>query len=146
MCQPRNKVWDGDDGRWVSHWAVHAEGLPRSLSSKEPTWQCRRHRTLGFNPWVRRIPWSRKWQPTPVFFPEKFHGQRSLAGYSSWGHKKLDTAKQLSTHMPVGKQCSDGGKQTELSYSVTSVLWRMYSEGGKRSPLEYKLWEGESFR
>ena len=34
------------------------------------------------SPWVRKIPWSRKWQPTPVFSPGKFHGQRNLAGYS----------------------------------------------------------------
>ena len=32
-------------------------------------------------------PWRRKWQPTPVFLPGKFHGQRRLAGYSLWGHK-----------------------------------------------------------
>ena len=37
--------------------------------------------------WVRKIPWSRKWQPTPVFLPGKFHGQRSLVGDSPWGHK-----------------------------------------------------------
>ena len=48
--------------------------------------QCRRQR---FNPWVRNIPWSRKWQPTPVFLPGKSHGQRSLVGYSSWGHKTV---------------------------------------------------------
>jgi len=35
-----------------------------------------------FNPWVRRIPWRRQWQPTPVFLPGEFHGQRSLVGYS----------------------------------------------------------------
>ena len=35
-------------------------------------------------------PWRRKWQPTPVFLPGKFHGQRSLAGYSPRGHKELD--------------------------------------------------------
>ena len=38
-----------------------------------------------FNPWVQKIPWRRKWQSTPVFLPEKFHGQRSLRGYSPWG-------------------------------------------------------------
>ena len=38
-----------------------------------------------FNPWVRKISWSRKWQPTPVFLPEKFHGKRSLVGCSPWG-------------------------------------------------------------
>ena len=37
---------------------------------------------LGFDPWVGKIPWSRKWKPTPVFLPGKFHGQRSLVGYS----------------------------------------------------------------
>jgi len=48
----------------------------------------RQCRSPGFDPWVRKIPWRRKWQPTPVFLPEKFHGQRSLAGYSPWGHKR----------------------------------------------------------
>ena len=43
-----------------------------------------------FNLWVGKIPWSRAWQPTPVFLPEKYHRQRSLAGYSPWGHKELD--------------------------------------------------------
>jgi len=38
-----------------------------------------------FNPWVGKIPWKRKWQPTPVILPGKSHGQRSLAGYSPWG-------------------------------------------------------------
>ena len=51
--------------------------------------QCRRHR-LGFDPWVGKIPWRRKWQPTPVFLPEEFHGQRSLAACSPWGHKESD--------------------------------------------------------
>ena len=52
--------------------------------------QCRRHRRCRFDPWVRKIPWRRKWQPTPVFLPKKLHGQRSLAGYSPWGLKELD--------------------------------------------------------
>ena len=41
----------------------------------------------GLDPWVGKIPWSRKWQPTPVFLPGESHGQRSLAGYSPWCHK-----------------------------------------------------------
>ena len=40
------------------------------------------------DPRVRKIPWRKKWQPTPVFLPGKFHGQRSLAGYSPWGQKR----------------------------------------------------------
>ena len=46
-----------------------------------------------FDPWVRKVPWRRKWQPTPVFLPGKFHGQQSLVGYSPWGHKETDTAE-----------------------------------------------------
>ena len=43
-----------------------------------------------------KIPWRRKWQPTPVFLPGASHGQRSLAGYSPWGHKESDTTEQLT--------------------------------------------------
>ena len=48
-------------------------GLPRWHSGKEATCQCRRCR---FDSWVRKIPWSMKWQPTPVSLPGKFHKQR----------------------------------------------------------------------
>ena len=54
-------------------------GLLLWLSGKESACQCRRHR---FNPWIRRTPWRRKWQPTLVFLPGKSHGQRCLVGYS----------------------------------------------------------------
>ena len=63
------------------------------LSGKESACQCRRHE---LNPWVREIPWRRKWQPIPVFLPEKSHGQRRLVGYSPWGHKESDKTEQLS--------------------------------------------------
>ena len=62
--------------------------LPWRLSGKESSCHCRRH---GFEPWVWKIPWRRKWQPTPVFLPGKSHWQRSLVGYSPWGCKSLDT-------------------------------------------------------
>ena len=45
------------------------------------------YRRSRFNPWIGKIPWRRKWQPTPLFLPGKSHGQRSLAGYSPWGCK-----------------------------------------------------------
>ena len=61
-------------------------GLPWWLSGKEPPCQCRR---CGFNPWVRKVPWRRKWQPPPIFLPGKSHGQRSLVRYSSRGHKRV---------------------------------------------------------
>ena len=46
-----------------------------------------------------KIPWSRKWQPPPVFLPGKSHGQRSLAGLSPWGHRVSDISEQLSKHI-----------------------------------------------
>ena len=56
-------------------------------SGKEHTHQCRRHKRHGFDPWVGKISWRRAWQPTPVFLPGESHRQRSLAGYSPWGHR-----------------------------------------------------------
>ena len=67
-------------------------------TSKESTCQCRRLGRLCFNPWVGKIPWSRKWQSTPLFLPRKFHGQRSLGGYSPWDHKESDTTEYANTH------------------------------------------------
>jgi len=61
-------------------------GLPRWLSGKESA--CR-YRRRGFSPWVGKIPW-RRWQLTPIFLPGKPHQQRSLVGYSPWGHKETD--------------------------------------------------------
>ena len=85
-CSSRQPVWI--HGAWseaspllsfsggsVSKWSAH---------NAEDRLQCRRP---GFYPRVRKTPWRRKWQLTPVFLPGKSHGQRSLVGYSLWGHK-----------------------------------------------------------
>ena len=68
--------------------------LPRWLRWWRICLQCRRPR---FDPWVGKIPWRSKWEPTPVFLLGEFHGQRSLAGYSPWARKESDTTKQLTT-------------------------------------------------
>ena len=69
-------------------------GFLNVLAWKEFACQCRRHRRHKFNPWVWKILWRRnKWKPTPVFLPEKFHGLRSLAGYSPKGCKESDTTE-----------------------------------------------------
>ena len=47
-------------------------------------------------PWVRKIPWRREWLSTPVLLPGEFQGQRSLEGYSPWGHKEADTTELLT--------------------------------------------------
>ena len=52
---------------------------------------CLRCRRPGFHSWFGKIPWRSEWQPTPVFLPGKFHGQRSLGGYSPCGGKESDT-------------------------------------------------------
>ena len=62
------------------------------------TCQCRRRKRRGFDPWVGKIPWSRKWQPAPLFLLGKFHGQRTLAGYSPWDYKELDMPECAHTH------------------------------------------------
>ena len=61
--------------------------------------QCRRYKRLGFYPWVRKIPWRRKWQPTPAFLPGSSYRQRSLVGYRSWGLKESD---RLNIHCGLG--------------------------------------------
>ena len=67
---------------------------PRWCSDKESACQSRRQKRHRFNTWVGKIPWRRKWQPTPVLLPGESHGQRSLVGYSPWGHENSQT--QLS--------------------------------------------------
>ena len=64
-----------------THTHTHTHGLPRWISDKESACQCRRLKRCGFNPCAEKIPWSRKWQPAPVFLPGKIHRQRSLVGY-----------------------------------------------------------------
>ena len=49
------------------------QGLPDRASDKEPTYQCRRHKRLEVDAWVKKIPWRRKWQLTPVFLPGESH-------------------------------------------------------------------------
>ena len=72
-------------------------GLPRCLSGKESTCQCKRHRTFDFDPWVGRIPWRRQWQPTPVFLPGESQGQRRLlGGLQSLESQKWETSEWLS--------------------------------------------------
>ena len=64
------------------------------------------------DPWVGKIPWRRNWQPTPMFLAGEFHEQRSLAGYSPWGHKESDMTEQLTLtctidicHLKRGNVC-----------------------------------------
>ena len=65
-------------------------------------------RDAGFDPWVRKSPWGRKWQPTPEFLLGKSHEQRSLVGYSPWGRERVrhDLASDsVCTHVHATKIC-----------------------------------------
>ena len=55
--------------------------------------QSRRYRKQGFDYWVRKIPWRRAWQPTPVFLPGESHGQRNPASYNPQGYTESDTTE-----------------------------------------------------
>ena len=68
----------------------------RKGAFQEAQWEW--HQRRGFHLWVRKMPWSRKWQPTSVFIPGKFYGQKSLVGYSPWAYKELGTTEWLNTH------------------------------------------------
>ena len=71
-------------------------GFPGHSGGRESENQCRIHK---FNPWVWKIPWRRKRQPTPVFLPGESRGQGSLEGYRPWGHKESNRTEQLNNNM-----------------------------------------------
>ena len=86
----------------VLAWRIPGSGEPGGLPSMG-----------SHNPWVRKVPWRRRWQPTPIFLPGEFHGQRSLMGYSPWVSKnqtrlnhvhKCPHAKGASAHSHVYRQ------------------------------------------
>ena len=67
--------------------------FPGGTSGEEPACQRRRRKRRRFDPWVRKTPWRRAWQPTPVFLPGESHGQRSLAGYGPQGHSESEATE-----------------------------------------------------
>ena len=76
-------IWCNSIPWWVRWWRIHL--------------QCRNVASI---PWSGKPPWRREWLPTPLFLPREFHGQRSLVGYSQWGHKKSDTTEWLTYLIP----------------------------------------------
>ena len=98
---------------WARLMAQAVKNLPTS----------RRYRRHGFDLWDRKMPWRRKWLTTPVFFPGKSHGLRSLVVYSPWGHKGSDTHK--GTYNDIGKCLNNNWNeqtQTHLQYDPILIL------------------------
>ena len=87
--------------------------------------QCRRQKRFRFDPWLGKIPWSRKWQPTPVLLSVKSHGQRRLMGYSPWGSKDLDMTECTHTHTQSACRIEGdkfvGHKPPSLCISVIAI-------------------------
>ena len=117
-------------------------GFPGYASGKEPACQCRRCR---FNPWVRKIPWRRAWQLTPVFLPGESCGQRSLAGYSPYGPIEWDTIEEIACallspyyrphFLGSGLGCFDQEKQGPHSHEIY-LLIRESTNQSYPSPLK----------
>ena len=101
-CDSEWTPGDGDEQGGLAccdSWGLKESDTTERLNwttGKEPTCQCRRYKRHQFGPSVWKVSWRRAWQPTLVFLPRKSTGQRSLAGYSSWGCKELDTTEWLN--------------------------------------------------
>ena len=117
-------------------------GLSWWLRWKRIYLQCGRP---GFDPLVRKIPWRRAWQPTPVFLPRESHGQRSLAGYSPWGCTESDTTEmtkqqqQLVVVLLLGFPGDSDGKESTCNAGDPGLIpWSGRSPGeGNGNPLQY---------
>ena len=97
-------LWSSVVSQWLRiHCQYRRHGFDTWVDS---TCQC--------NPWVGKIPWRKKWQPTPVFLPGKSHEQRSLVGYNPWGRKESDRTERLNSNTCF--------KMTELHFLLRCVL------------------------
>ena len=107
---------------WMNEWMNDSAILPSTCLS-----------TLTFYP---ETPWSGKWQPTPVFLPGKFHGQRSLAGCSPGGHKESDTTEDTPETHPFSPSCcclvlSHQPPSSPLNHSPSLLLASPPKQGPK---------------
>ena len=102
-------------------------GFPGGSEVKSVCLQCGRP---GFNPWVRKIPWRRKWQPTPAILPGESHVRRSLVGYSPLGRKEswihIVVVKSLR-FVPVFETSWTATCQASLSFTISSSLCKLMS-------------------
>ena len=73
---------------------------------------------MWFDPWLGKIPWRRKWQPTPVLLPGESHGGRSLVGYIPWGHKQSDTTERLHLGLSMYSIMSSANSESFTSFLI----------------------------
>ena len=121
----KNLLITPDRADFSLFWISLVLGFPSGSVVKESACQYGRHRVCSFDPWVRKIPWRRTWQPTPVFLPGESHGQRSLAGYS---HRVAKSQTWLSNYA-----CS----HTSLKW-FASILYPAFKPAWFKWFLNYK--------
>ena len=131
-------VWPGKTGTVEA--TTYREGEEWCIFGSEVSicLQCRRP---GFDPWVRKIPWRRKWQSTPVFLSGESHGGRSLVGYSPGGCKESDTTERLHFTITLCQGFPGGSAGKESTCNVgglgsTPGLGTSLGQG-KGYPLQY---------
>ena len=119
-------------------------------AGKEPICQRRRRKRRGFNPSVRKIPWRRKWQPTPVFLPGKVHGQGSLGRLRVHRVAESDTSELTHTLWTLGRvqACLQVARQIHYKYiwfkrptgtAVNQVRNRVCEQHFLKLELQYRL-------
>ena len=106
------------------------QGLPWWLSSKEPTTNEGDTRDVGFSLWVGKIPWSRKWQPTPAFLLGESHGQRSLQAIQSMGLQRVrhDWATKRQEQEQREERSPHGGSSSLAGIHQAHGCWNYYSQ------------------
>ena len=95
------------------------------------------HRKCGFDPWIWKIPWRKKWQPTPAVLPGKSHGQKSQAGCSPWGHKSqsrpsLNTECQKKSTIFIITEKKWRGREFHTKNSIQRAFLYHYREEVER--------------
>ena len=151
-----DSIASGQSEEWSCQSTEIGRGLPRWHSDEESTCQCRICKRCRFDPEVAKNPWSRKWQPTPIFLLGKFHGQRSLTGYSPWGCKESDTTEPSTTtttetgRFQISKYRGKNKVQRWVSgvwnvYYTSEKRWTSRSKVQDRSGLRVPIWTSSTY-
>ena len=113
--------------------SIHERGFSDGASGEEPICQCRRCKKCGLNPWVRKITWSSKWEPTPVFLLGKSHG---LVDHQSTRVAELDMAERAHTHFYILVHFTFA-ELCEVGLNVRRIKFVLYGQFFMQKPIEF---------
>ena len=108
--------------------------FPGGSSSKESACNAGH---LGLIPGLGRFPWRRAWQPTPVFLAGKSHGQRSLVGYSPWGHKRIRRDLAIKHYLLPGVKTFPVSSTLNYQLSLTFPFWMYQVQGVQNASSDF---------